>query len=114
MIDAWDVYWVMQLDAVRVTLIILSTALGIVCTFATLHTFIEEVGFPHLKKLVAVWALLMLAAAFTPSSKTAAAMIVVPALTSEEVVQPVSEEARELYGLAKDALRNLGEKGERK
>ena len=41
----------------------------------------------------------------TPSSKTAAAMIVLPALTSEEVVGTVKSEAKEPYEMAKEALK---------
>jgi hypothetical protein len=52
----------------------------------------------------------LVAAAFLPSTKTAAAMILIPALTSKEVVEPVATEAKELYGLAKEALRGLAER----
>src|SRR5690606_7040123 len=48
-----------------------------------------------------------LLASLLPSSKTAAAMIVLPAITSDTVVQTVAPEARELYELAKDALRSV-------
>src|SRR5690606_27484916 len=44
---------------------------------------------------------------FLPSSNTAAAMMVLPAITSESVVQTVAPETRELYELAKDALRSV-------
>lgn len=52
----------------------------------------------------------LVAAAFLPSTKTAAAMILLPALTSKEVTEPLSREAGELYGLAKAALRNVAER----
>jgi len=42
-----------------------------------------------------------------PSSKTLAAMIVLPAITSEEVVSIIKPEAKELYELTKDALRSM-------
>jgi hypothetical protein len=32
-------------------------------------------------------------------------MLILPAITSDEVVKPLGNEARELYDLAKDALR---------
>lgn len=41
-----------------------------------------------------------------PSSKTAAAMIILPALTSKEVIDPLAKEGKELYALAKQALRD--------
>lgn len=56
----------------------------------------------------------MVVAAFLPSTKTAAAMILLPALTSKEVTAPLSREAGELYELAKSALRNAANKPEPK
>ncbi len=44
-----------------------------------------------------------------PDSKTLAAMYVVPAITSKEFVEPIGEEAKEVYELAKKALKNLAE-----
>lgn len=51
---------------------------------------------------------------FLPSTRTAAAMILLPALTSKEVTAPLSREAGELYELAKSALRNASNKPEPK
>ena len=45
-----------------------------------------------------------------PSSTTAAAMILLPKIASEENMKVVGKEAGELYGLAKKALENLGDK----
>ena len=45
----------------------------------------------------------------SPSSKTLAAMLILPALTSEEVIKPVGKELKELYDLAKDGLRSIVE-----
>ena len=49
-----------------------------------------------------------------PGTKTAAAMIIIPALTSKEVTEPLSREAGELFELAKEALRNAASKPEPK
>lgn len=108
MIDAWDVYWVMQLDSIGIGLIFFGIAF-VVASSAMFAYVAEEhqrvsawgvifglVGF-------GMWGLNM----FLPSSKTAAAMMVLPAITSESVVQTVAPETRELYELAKDALRSV-------
>ena len=44
-----------------------------------------------------------------PNSKTIAAMYVVPAITSNKFIEPVGREAKEVYDLAKKALKNLAE-----
>lgn len=44
-----------------------------------------------------------------PSTRTLAAMIVVPALTTPSVTEPLSREAGELYSLAKQALERAAE-----
>lgn len=44
---------------------------------------------------------------FIPNTRTIAAMIVLPKLTSPAALDAMGGEAKELYNLAKDALRNL-------
>jgi hypothetical protein len=71
-----------------------------------------EAVLPFRKRMIACAVTLLLAAIAAPSSRTAAAMILVPKLTSPEVMQPIGAEAKELYQLAKGALRNLAAKPE--
>jgi hypothetical protein len=104
MISAWDIYWVMQLDTIR-------SALGIASVFAlaataisTLAIGIEGASPRYAKFFGAILAPLAIAAALVPSSKTAAAMVVLPAIANNQTIQ---REAGDLYGIAKDALRNL-------
>lgn len=125
MVSPFDVYLVMQLDRVVVFL-------GLGCAVSAVVLFIavmshsmdvdiysgERSAAARVKRDAALrkwWIPAAFAAAFAlmPSSKTAAAMILVPALTSDAVVVPVTEEARELYGLAKDALRSVAERERR-
>lgn len=108
MIDAWDVYWVMQLDAFGGLLITLSVSLAMVggykgCTALDNGEEVDRAS----KQMIAVAVILLVLNAALPSSKTAAAMIVLPAITSDTVVQTVAPEARELYELAKEALRSV-------
>jgi hypothetical protein len=104
MISAWDIYWVMQLDTIR-------SALGIASVFAlaataisTLAIAIEGASPRYAKFFGAILAPLAIAAALVPSSKTAAAMVVLPAIANNQTIQ---REAGDLYGIAKDALRKL-------
>lgn len=106
MISAFEVYLVMQLDAIRggvLTLALLSGT-GLLGTLMALS--IGDVDEQECKKwrkwfLVLTPALTLLFSA-TPSTQTAAAMVIVPAITSQEVV----DEASELYTMAKEALRD--------
>jgi hypothetical protein len=122
MISAFDVYLVMQLDRI-------SSGVGAIAIISSvfvagslvgwfINADIDEDMSAAAKRLCLRFSLvaapLVIVWALIPSSKTAAAMILVPALTSEEVVEPVAAEARELYGLAKDALRGLAERDEPK
>jgi hypothetical protein len=131
MVSAWDVYWVMQLDSISAGagfLAFLSGA-GMAILWAW-GGFLKSDACDYgeeswrykkgvqLGKALHKWALALTAvhalafatAVLLPSSKTAAAMLVVPALTSDQVIEPATAEARELYGLAKQALTNLAEK----
>lgn len=132
MISAWDVYWVMQLDSIGGALTVLTglVALAFVCCFvvgllnagsnpdewsapqnkaaAEREKQIGQKLISWLKPLGAAFAVLLVTSALLPSSKTAAAMLILPAITSDNVVEAIKPEARELYDLAKDALRGLG------
>jgi len=58
-------------------------------------------------RIAVVAGVLLTVNAFLPSTKTAAAMIVLPALSDIANSETVQREAGELYGIAKDALREL-------
>lgn len=123
MITAWQIYWVMQLDnilAVTSTISFFATSFGGIAYLA--HRVAKTSGREDdeaklianatwiSKPMLAVGLLCIAANAFLPSSKTAAAMIVLPAITSDKVIETVTPEARELYELAKDALRSVSKK----
>lgn len=120
MIDAWDVYWVMQLDQIRGGMMALSIVTGLALTIGIVSGAVvvfdvlggDDAGAKLAYKRwvmrgVALFAFAFLSVSLLPSSRTAAAMIVLPAITSDTVVQTVAPEARELYELAKDALRSV-------
>lgn len=121
MITAWDVYWVMQLDRIGGATFALSVIVAVVGWIFAIGRYLHINDEIHgddrarafarharyVRAICATSVALLLAATLLPSSKTAAAMIVLPAITSDTVVETVGPEARELYELAKDALRSV-------
>jgi hypothetical protein len=111
MISSFDVYLVMQLDDIRFAAFLLALAvfiLGGVFLASSLDCD-DRPGFWGPAMILAALSLWTIDA-FTPSSKTAAAMILVPAMTSDQVTEPLTAEAKELYALAKQALVNVAQK----
>src|SRR5690606_37769141 len=121
---AWDIYWVMQLDSIGVLLFLIALVSGIatlvLLVWAAMHAEEDRYSWNEgkteeriafrvqllrwAKQAGGVSAVMIIAASVVPSTKTAAAMIVLPAVANSETVQ---REAGELYGIAKDALREL-------
>jgi len=124
MITAWQIYWVMQLDSIGGALVAVAAIAGAAAVVLWIGGAIEKAcsnTLPELdiskreaargaamhraaKPMTWLAAVLILVNAFIPSTKTAAAMIVLPAVANNEAIQ---REAGELYGIAKDALREL-------
>lgn len=122
MISALDVYLVMQADALHSMFVgamvfsllslaitsliyLIASARGDDVSSATAGRFIKPAALA-----VSVTVLLV---TLVPDSRTSAAMIILPALTKSEVMTPIGDEAKELYGLTKEALRDLVEEGKR-
>lgn len=115
-LSAFEVYLVMQLDSIReyapAGLIIGGMLFFVVGAILSLFIGTEEgLGRKGLGVVCAAIVLICTLASisagvsisvFAPSTKTAAAMIVVPAIVNNETLQ---EDAGEFYDLAKDALR---------
>jgi len=109
MIDGWTIYWITRLDAVDAwltgTLIVfaLMTAVG---AMISLLWVIEYEKWPRfgtrgLSVGVVLCLLLSVAIVFVPTTKEAAAIVVIPAVANNETVQG---EVSELYTLAKEWL----------
>jgi TRAP-type C4-dicarboxylate transport system permease large subunit len=129
MITPFEVYVVMQLDSIKVLFILLSLAgilpiLGLKLS-ASIDRYSSE-AFPNnpiskqqsisadnadkaFNKLLYPAIISTIMAVLIPSSATAAAMIVLSEITSKEVTEPLKGEAREIYQLAKDALKNIAD-----
>lgn len=127
MITAWDIYWVMQLDSIGALLFALAmisggTALAL-SVWTAMHACDDAYSWNESKtearkafraellrranQAACVAVVMFVAATAVPSTKTAAAMIVLPALSDIASSETVQHEAGELYGIAKDALREL-------
>lgn len=127
MITAWDIYWVMQLDSIGCAFLLVAIATLAVGASALVGAMLnrdmrsfwedtpESKSYKKYDGKVAGWAriakrtapvglVLLVLAAFIPSTKTAAMMLVIPAVANNESIQ---REAGELYSIAKDALREL-------
>ena len=108
--NAWTIYWILQLDSIN--------SAFFVCPFLTLGAiafiaFVSdgEAVFDESEKRFYKWpkvvsgicAVMLFISIFIPSTKTMAAMVVIPAIANNETIR---KESGELYDLAKQALRD--------
>ena len=139
--DTVDLYWILKLDDIRETLSYSSVFLGIALfvIFACLVGLIlvnydmmssynstEEkerlkVILGAVKKVtntaigvVVVSIFLLLVSTFLPSTKQMATAIVLPKIATEENIEALTGEAKEIYELAKAGLKNAINKNETK
>lgn len=106
MISGWEIYLVMQLDTVRTVFFILGGIGALASCFFGFFAFVDDEDQPAIlaKKTGIIAVPVLIAAALIPSSRTAAAMIIIPAVANNETIQ---QEANDLYQLAKDGFRRL-------
>jgi len=114
-ITPWEIYWVLQLDSIGFALFGVAIMSGFGCIFAAIAWSIAadpDVGMPALMRpfrrltlyiLPIIFIVAFIGNALLPSTKTAAAMIVVPQIVNSPTIQ---REAGDLYNLAKQALRD--------
>jgi hypothetical protein len=113
MISAFEIYLVMQLDSIVTVFFVFAVASGFVALFLGFIGAAEDnpVWLAFAKRLC-VWSVASsLLAAFVPSTKTAAAMLVIPAIANSEAAH---KEAGELYVIAKQALKDIASPEEKK
>jgi hypothetical protein len=121
MISAFEVYLVLQLDSISNGLNFLTLlagcaviglyVIGFFCKYeeyedsdsynvgVSLHQKVPKAG--------ALFLSLFIVNALFPSTKTAAAMIMLPVITSKDVIEPIAGKAKEFYTLTKEALKSL-------
>ena len=108
-ISPWTIYWVMQLDSIGMAAMLMSFVGAGILFLAWLYVVTEAeslAGYVAASAATLVWLVVLAAAIFLPSTKTAAAMFVIPAVANNQTIQ---REAGELYDLAKQALRNAAD-----
>ena len=118
MITPFQVYLVMQLDSISFfsAFLFVFFLVSIVFTLADYPPDDDQklLSVKRILKIELICASIFCSiCAFMPSSKTAAAMIILPAITSDKVVNAVTPELKELYSLTKDALKNLSKEAKR-
>lgn len=106
MISPFEIYLVMQLDSLVGLAVCFSIFFGIATLVAVVGVVGDDLERPIFALVVTAGPFLaaVLTAAILPSSKTAAAMIVIPAIANNEKIQ---DEAGELYQLAKQGLKQV-------
>lgn len=116
MITPFELYWILKLDDIisLFVILILISVIGIVVVpwiaFSTGWADSEKgnvaktIKFTFIPLVLAV--LFGLVQVFTPTTKQMATILLLPKIATEENVQLVSKEAKELYGLVKEFLKD--------
>ena len=115
--SAWTIYWILQLDSIGVFFGLLFIA-GAIFTGSTVLVGVcvtdrgcypsekQDEAWERFKRtgwrVGAATVIVGAMSTFIPSTKTAAAMVVIPAIANNETIRA---EAGDLYRLAKEALR---------
>lgn len=104
-ISAWDIYWITRLDNLQLVFILgLGVSLGLSVMTLIESDSVEDFVKPVCKYFLPVAVACAMGLVFVPSTKSAAAMYVVPAIVNSEAVQKIPAE---LTALAKDWLKDL-------
>lgn len=104
-ISAWDIYWITRLDNLQLVFILgLGVSLGLSVMTLIESSSVEDFVKPVCKYFLPVAVVCTMGLVFVPSTKSAAAMYVVPAIVNSETVQKIPAE---FAALAKDWLKDL-------
>lgn len=110
-ITPWEIYWVLQLDSLNGLFVSMAILGGMLSLLLVMGAMLMADDDPDVSKrcawfaklMVTIFAIGVLGATFVPPTKTAAAMVVLPAIVNNPTVQ---HETGDLYKLAKQALQN--------
>ena len=114
-ITASEMYWILMLDGIHI-LFVIGVVIPILLIVATLF-FVPlaldlefEASVKFIRKVVwrlgVIAIISALAAAFTPSTKQMAMIKVVPAIVNSDIAKEVSGDAKELYKLGVESIKN--------
>lgn len=124
MINAWDLYWTLKLDDIHTAANLFANIIGflslilfVLFLFGIVLTSDEKPsafgqvmrrGFAaSIVVFVAVVVPVFVAKALLPTTKQMAAILVLPKIATQENAETLIGEAKELYELAKEGLRNM-------
>lgn len=114
MISGWELYVVLKLDSFQAFFEVvggvgLISSIGglIVATVASLDydettKTIANKARSLLRKTAVIFGLFVIAGVLLPSTKQAAAILIIPKIATNENVEMISDEAKSLYSLAKE------------
>lgn len=118
MITTSEIYWILKLDAIQNVFLTFSFLTGLfglaMAIFWGVHSSMDEY-FDNEKKAAAckkrffitvpIFALLVIVTAMIPSTKQMAAIKVIPAIANSEIVGELSADAKELYRMGINAIK---------
>ena len=111
MISPWLIYFIGIADKVGEVFAFISIALFSFSAFLFIGVIEEQLDINTFKKYVLIASICGLIAIFTPSSKTVAAMVVIPPIVNNEQVQQLPNNVLEFINdYLKDAKKSLKEK----
>lgn len=108
-----SVYLITRLDAISVSLVLCTTVSMVLLIMSACHRFSDvdsddKEGISNANKFLKITATISIIfavlATLTPNSKQAAAIIVIPKIASEENIDFVKGESREVYQLFKSYI----------
>lgn len=121
MITASEIYWILKLDDIQGVLIFLTVVVGVYCLMMlVIWRVTKDIGIAYADKqeektvtfcakqffiTVSVFAVLLLVETFIPSTKQMAAIKVIPAIANSEIVGEMSSDAKELYRMGVNAIK---------
>lgn len=121
MITASEIYWILKLDDIQNVLLFFSIFTGVFGIFGTVLTSAwgicssNDDYYANEKRVAAcrkrfvittsISALLVIATAMIPSTKQMAAIKVIPAIANSEIVGELSADAKELYRMGINAIK---------
>lgn len=120
--SAWTLYWVLMLDNIGCLAGFVAGAAGMAfafCVFFAVPLSFEPVedGWKIWRRFFIPTIVTMLislpVATLLPSTKQAAVILIVPRIATEENLQALQDETGELYGMAKEWLKDQTNKAEK-
>jgi len=101
MITMWDVYWITRLDGFNTLFVVIVIAIGMALMFGSIPVCVEELwkedNWKFIKRLYKIGICLFVASllglAFTPSTKEAVAIYIIPKIANNEQVQKLPDNA---------------------